>query len=185
MAILLGIGLSAAAGFRIFVPLLAVNLLANFSYVTLAENFDWLSSTSATIALSLAVILEFISSVIPVVDNIVKLLATSLALVAGVILMASFMGGVDPTFRWVISIVAGGGTATLAQIATTAVRGTVNFMTAGVGGIVVTIFEMILAILVTILSILMPILALVFLGFIIYYVVKIMKGRRLVIEKAA
>ncbi|HLR42946.1 MAG TPA: DUF4126 domain-containing protein [Pseudogracilibacillus sp.] len=178
MAILLGIGLSAAAGFRVFIPLLIVNILAKLSYVTLAENFDWLGSTSATIAVSLAVILELASSVIPVIDNIVKVLATPLAIGAGIILVASFMGGADPTFRWVISIVAGGGTATLTQIVSTTVRGTVNFVTAGAGGIVVTIFETLIAIIVTILSILMPILSLVFLGVIIYFVMKVMKKRR-------
>ncbi len=50
LAVLTGTGLSAACGFRIFVPLLALNLAPMSGYVNVTSGFDWIGEYYATIA---------------------------------------------------------------------------------------------------------------------------------------
>ena len=52
--IALGIGLAAATGFRVFLPLLLAGLAAHFGYIPLAENFQWLASIPALVMLGTA-----------------------------------------------------------------------------------------------------------------------------------
>ena len=47
LSIALGLGLAAATGFRIFVPLLIAGLAARFGYLPLGDGFQWLASTPA------------------------------------------------------------------------------------------------------------------------------------------
>src|SRR5688500_4357950 len=49
-----GLALAAAAGFRVFVPLLALSLAARGGWVELSPSFDWLASTPASVALATA-----------------------------------------------------------------------------------------------------------------------------------
>jgi hypothetical protein len=57
----LGIGLAAATGFRVFVPLLVAGLAARAGWVPLTESFAWLQSTPALVALSTAAVLEILA----------------------------------------------------------------------------------------------------------------------------
>ena len=57
-SIALGIGLAAATGFRVFVPLLVAGLAARIGVIPLADSFQWLQSTPALIALGTAATLE-------------------------------------------------------------------------------------------------------------------------------
>ncbi len=167
LAILIGIGLSASAGFRIFTPLLLTSIATKLSWVTLADGFDWISSTPALIAFSIALVVEIASYYIPVVDNFVKVISTPIAVVAGVILTASFVGDMDPFFGWGISIIAGGGTASITQLTSTAIRGTSTIVTGGIGNFFVSIFEGISAFVIAAGTILVPFLAIVFVGVIV------------------
>ncbi len=58
VGIALGIGLAAATGFRIFIPLLLVGLAARFDMLPLGESFQWLSTTPALLTLGTAAVLE-------------------------------------------------------------------------------------------------------------------------------
>lgn len=51
--LLIGIGLSAACGFRVFVPLLGASIAAHAGYLQLAPEFAWLGSEPALLALAL------------------------------------------------------------------------------------------------------------------------------------
>lgn len=42
LAILVGIGLSAACGFRIFVPFLVVSVAANAGHLSISPEFEWI-----------------------------------------------------------------------------------------------------------------------------------------------
>ena len=55
LEVLLGIGLSASAGFRIFVPMFVMSLAAQWGHLTLAPGFQWLATPAATIVLGLAI----------------------------------------------------------------------------------------------------------------------------------
>jgi|SRR5690625_2350751 len=175
LAILIGVGLSASAGFRVFTPLLVTSIASKASWVTLAEGFDWIGSTPALIAFAIAMIVEICAYYLPVVDNFVKLLATPAAVIAGTMLTASFIGEMDPFLTWSISIIAGGGVSTFTQITTTAIRGTSTMATGGIANFLVTIFEGISAALIAILTILLPFLSVIFIGGIVFLFIKIIK----------
>jgi len=47
LSLLVGVGLSAAAGFRVFVPLLVVGIAQRTGHAALAADFAWLGSNVA------------------------------------------------------------------------------------------------------------------------------------------
>src|SRR5690625_4785279 len=141
LAILIGVGLSASAGFRVFTPLLITSIASKVSWVTLAEGFDWIGSTPALISFAIAMVVEIGAYYIPIIDNFVKMIASPAAIIAGILLTASFIGDMDPFLTWSISIIAGGGVASVAQMTTAAIRGTSTITTGGMGNFIVSIFE--------------------------------------------
>ena len=187
MAILIGIGLSASAGFRVFTPLLITSLAAKVSWVTLSTNFEWISSTPALIAFSVATILEIFIYYIPIVDSFMKTIATPVAVIAGTILTASFIADLDPFLTWSISVIGGGGVASVTQMTTLAVRGTSTFVTGGIGNILVSIVEGIIAFVMSVLTILLPFVVIIFVGIIFFIFIKgthLFKGRKSVIKSS-
>jgi len=61
ISIALGVGLAAATGFRVFLPLLVAALAARTGHLPLSEGFQWLASTGALLTLGTAAILEMLS----------------------------------------------------------------------------------------------------------------------------
>lgn len=162
MAILIGVGLSAAVGFRLFTPLLITSIAEKADMITLTESFSWLGSTPALIAFAVATLLEIASSYIPIVDQVMKMIASPAAIIAGVLLTASFIGDMDPFLKWSIAIIAGGGTASVSQLTTTSVRTASTVATGGLGNAIISFFEGLIAIIMSIVSILLPIVAVIF-----------------------
>src|SRR5512145_716711 len=99
LGLIVGIGLSAACGFRVFVPLLGMSLAAHSGYVTLAPGFEWLGTQEALIAFSTATVIEIAAYYIPWVDNTLDALMTPLAVVAGTVLTASLLGDISPFLK--------------------------------------------------------------------------------------
>ena len=175
LAVLIGIGLSASAGFRVFTPLLITSIASKISWVSLADGFDWIGSTPALVAFSIAMLVEIGAYYIPFVDNLIKMIATPAAIIAGSLLTASFIGDMEPFLTWSISIIAGGGVASATQLMTAAVRGTSTVTTGGMGNFLVTIFEGISAAVISVLTILLPFLSVIIIGIIVFVFIKIMK----------
>jgi hypothetical protein len=159
VAILTGIGLSAACGFRIFLPLLALNLASMFGYIVLAPGFAWIAGFPVTIAFSLATILEIVAYYVPWLDNIMDTIASPVSVIAGTIATASLITDMPPSLKWTISIIAGGGIAGLLQGATVALRAKSSLFTGGFGNFAVASLELVVSAIVSILSILIPIAA--------------------------
>jgi hypothetical protein len=57
LALCLGVTLSAAAGFRLFVPPLALSLVTLYGDLELSAGFDWVGTYPAAIALGVAVVI--------------------------------------------------------------------------------------------------------------------------------
>ena len=76
MGLCIGIGLSATCGFRVFVPLLGISIAAHAGHLELAQGFEWIGSTPAMIAFTVAMILEICGYYIPWVDNLLDSIAT-------------------------------------------------------------------------------------------------------------
>lgn len=131
LSICVGLGLSAACGFRIFVPLLVTSIAAHSGHLSLAPSFDWIGSPAALTAFSIATALEVGAYYIPWLDNFLDTVATPAAVVAGTVITASMVTDVSPFLRWSLAVVAGGGVAGAVQATTVLARG---FSLTGTGG---------------------------------------------------
>src|SRR5215813_6746825 len=109
IAIAIGIGLAAATGFRVFLPLLVAGVAARWGGLTLADGFQWLSSTGALLALTTASVVEVAAYYIPLVDHMLDMVAGPAAVLAGVLASASAMADIPPAIKWPIAVIGGGG----------------------------------------------------------------------------
>ncbi|MEP6473511.1 MAG: DUF4126 domain-containing protein [Gemmatimonadota bacterium] len=142
--ILAGIGLAAACGFRVFVPLLVISAAAFAGRLSLAPGFDWLGGLPALVALSTATIMEVIAYYVPWLDHLLDLLVTPVALLAGVLAMAATVTvtNLPPGLHWLVILVGGAGSAGLVQGATVLLRLKSTALTGGFGNPVVSTIEL-------------------------------------------
>lgn len=159
LSICLGIGLSAACGFRVFVPLLAVSTAAMSGHLELADGFDWIGAWPALACFLTASILEVAAYYVPWLDNVLDTIALPAAVVAGTVITASVATDMSPLLQWSLALIAGGGTAGLIQSATTAVRGASTTFTGGLANCAVASTELVAATGTTLFSFAMPALA--------------------------
>lgn len=159
LSVCLGIGLSAACGFRIFVPMLGLSIAAMAGHLELADGFEWIASVPALVCFSVATVLEIAAFYIPWLDNLLDSIATPAAVVAGTILTASVVTEMSPLLQWTVALIAGGGVAGMVQTGTVLARGVSLATTGGGGNCVVSTGEWVGALVTTVLAILLPILA--------------------------
>ena len=155
----LGLGLAACSGFRVFVPLLAASLAYHTGYLTPAPGFAWLGTWAALLTLATATVAEIAGYYVPLVDHLLDSLTTPASFVAGTILMTSALPHLDPTLRWTLGILVGGGTAGLVQTGTALLRGASTVTTAGLGNPVLATVENTAAIGGVALTLLLPLVA--------------------------
>ena len=182
MALFAGVGLAAACGFRVFVPLFitslaasgGVDLFADVDVQAMLGDQEWLGNPWVTVTLGVATALEIGSYYIPWLDNALDSIATPAAVVAGTFItgamMPDFIG--DGSFKWIVSTVAGGGTAGVVQGASVITRGTSTATTGGVGNPVISTAELGGSILTAGLAILLPIVAAIFVCILLYFVIR-------------
>ena len=140
ISLCIGIGLSAACGFRVFVPPLVVSLAAHLGYTNLSSDFSWMGTDEALFAFALATCIEIAAYYIPFVDNVLDAVITPMAVVAGTLVTASFLPQGDPLVQWTVALIAGGGAAGTIQsfagitrlISTATTGGIANFLLATV-----------------------------------------------------
>jgi len=161
VSIALGIGLAAAVGFRVFLPLLIASIGAYTGHLQVNENFAWLGSVYAMVMLGVAALVEVLAYYIPAVDNLLDSITTPLALIAGAFVAAAVITDLPPLIRWSTAIIAGGGVAAITQGITTMVRAKSTAFTAGLGNPVVSTLELIAAALFALIALIAPLLALV------------------------
>jgi hypothetical protein len=172
LSICLGIGLSAACGFRVFVPLLVMNIAALSGHLHLAHGFEWLGSYPALVTFSVATCLEIAGYYIPWVDHLLDTVATPAAVVAGTLVSASVIGDMSPFLKWTLAAIAGGGAAGLVQGTTVLARGTSTATTAGLGNPLVATAELGGALTVSILSLVAPVLAAIVVAGLLFLLVR-------------
>lgn len=111
LAILIGLGLSVACGFRVFIPLLVTSIAAQAGYIELAEGFTWLGEWPALSAFSIATVCEIILFKFPVIAEMLDVVEAPLPAIAGTVLSASMVTDMDPLLQWSLAAIAGGGPA--------------------------------------------------------------------------
>ncbi|HBG57255.1 DUF4126 domain-containing protein [Proteiniphilum sp. UBA1028] len=166
-AVALGVGLSASAGFRVFIPLLVAGLASHFDMLPLGESFAWMGSLPALICFGVASVVEVLAYYIPFVDNLIDSIATPLSVCAGTLLMTSVFPAENEWMKWIMGLVVGGGTAVTIQSGTAITRLLSTKFTAGGGNPIVSTGEGVAATGFSIMSLITPILvAVIFVGFI-------------------
>jgi hypothetical protein len=132
LSFLLGIGLSAAVGFRVFVPMLIVSLASMAGVIQLAPGFQWMGTPVAALVFAVATLIELLGFLVPWLSNALDSIATPAATIAG------------------------GGVALTVQGATVVTRVVAAGSTGGVANPIVAILEAIGALVVTITTIVIP-----------------------------
>jgi hypothetical protein len=159
LSIALGIGLAAAVGFRVFLPMLVMSIAAYTGHLTLSSGFAWLATPAALLMLSVAAVLEILAYYIPGVDNLLDAITTPAALIAGTVVSAAVMADLPPLVKWTTAVIAGGGAAGLTQGLTSLLRAKSTLMTAGLGNHVVATGELGGALIVSLLALAAPLAA--------------------------
>ena len=172
LGLVIGICLSAACGFRVFVPMLGMSIAALSGHITLSPGFAWIGTWPALIAFATATVMEIGAYYIPWVDNAMDSLMTPAAVAAGIILTASMVKDLSPFLKWSLAIIAGGGVAALVQVGTVALRGGSSGFTGGLANPLLSTIELVGAILLTGFAVLLPILCLAAVIWICYRMVR-------------
>ncbi len=171
LSIFLGIGLAAAAGFRVFLPLLALSIANHFG-LPLGESFEWVGSFPAMIAFGIAALIEIGAYYIPWLDNLLDSAAIPLATIAGTGAMAATLTDFSPMLTWGLAIIAGGGTAGAISTATAGTRLASSASTAGFGNPIVSTIETGTSIVLVVLAFVAPVVVIVVVAFIFYLLFK-------------
>lgn len=162
VSIALGIGLAAAVGFRVFLPLLVLSAAGYTGYLPISDSFSWMATLPALVMFSVAAVIEIAAYYIPGVDNLLDAVATPAALVAGTVVAAAVMTDLPPILKWTTAIIAGGGTAGITQAVTGLLRAKSTVTTGGLGNAVIATGELGGSLLTSLLALFMPLVALAF-----------------------
>ncbi len=156
---LLGVGLSAACGLRVFLPLFALSLFARFGELQISPHFEWLSSWPAIIAFGSASLIEIVAYFVPWLDNFLDGITIPSSVIAGTLVLASTNPELETVTRWTIAIMAGGGTAGLISISTALLRAKSTMVSGGAANFIVASGETMGAAALSLIAVLLPLLA--------------------------
>jgi len=176
LGLIVGVGLSAAGGFRVFVPLLGLSIASITGYLNLASGFEWIGTWPAVISFATATILEITAYFIPWFDNLLDTITGPAAVIAGTIMTASVLTDIPPFLKWLLAIIAGGGTSGIIHFGTATLRGTSTATTAGFGNFLISSFELIGSIVTTFFAVVLPLLGLVIVVWVCYKMIKLIRG---------
>jgi hypothetical protein len=160
LSVVLGIGLAAATGFRVFLPMLIMSGAAYTGHLPLDGGFAWLATPAALTMLGVAAVAEILAYYVPVLDNLLDALATPAAFVAGTVVSAAVITDLPPMVKWTAAIIAGGGIAGITQGVTAMLRAKSTVLTGGFGNSVIATAELGGALLVSLLTLAAPLAAL-------------------------
>lgn len=169
LVVCIGIGLSAACGFRVFLPPLVLGIAQRMDVPLTDLAPEWLGSVPALIVLGAAGLFEIGAFYIPWLDNVLDTIASPAAVLAGVLLTAGLLDDLDPMWRWFIAITAGGGAAGITQSATVITRGLSTATTGGLANFLLATFEWVAAILLAVVAVLLaPLAVLLFIAVVVW-----------------
>jgi hypothetical protein len=198
MAVCAGLGLAAACGLRVFLPLFIASIGIKMGLLSVGGPFEWLGSNAAVVLFGTATVVEVVGFMVPWVDHVLDLLAAPLAAVAGAILMTSQLlvgaeamnpEGVEvqaalipPAVAWSLGIIAGSVAASGVEAASIAGRLSSSVLTIGWLNPIYGMAETVLALVVSVITLLVPVitgvLVMLFLPILLLAVWRIMAWRR-------
>jgi hypothetical protein len=155
-----GLGLSTAAGFNAYLPLLITGILARTTdLITLDAPFDRLEEPVVLGVIAAIGVVDFIGDKVPAVDHVLHAIGLVLAPVAGAVLSlgATSDAGVVPAVALIVGVLAAGAT----QGARASVRPLSTATTGGVGNPILSLGEDGLSATLSFTAIIVPLIALV------------------------
>jgi len=173
VSIFIGVGLSAACGFRVFMPMLVMSIAAISGVYTPAEGFAWVGSYPAALAFGVATVVEIGGYYLPWVDNVLDVIAFPASVIAGTVCTAAAVSDMSPLMTWSTAFIVGGGSAATIQGITTVVRGASSATTGGLANPVVSTGETISSTVLAVLAIVIPIVAFLIVVTLVFFAVRI------------
>ena len=159
LSICIGVGLSAACGFRIFMPLLVMSIASHSGHLTLAPGFEWIGTHPALGTFMVASFLEIAAYYVPWIDNLLDTVAVPAATIAGTVAMASAVSEMSPLLKWALAVIVGGGIAGTIQSITSITRIASTATTGGLANPLLSTVEAGGSIVMSIAAITLPLLA--------------------------
>jgi hypothetical protein len=172
LSILVGIGLSSACGFRVFVPLLVISIASQTGHLALADGFQWIATPAACAAFGTAALCEIAAYSIPWFDHLMDTIATPAAFIAGTVATASMVGDLSPWLTWSLATITGGGVAGAIQAGTVAVRGASTMLSGGLGNPGIAILELLGAAITSVLAVVAPVVAVTLIALLLVIVLR-------------
>jgi hypothetical protein len=169
LSIAAGLALAAAAGFRVFVPLLIVSLSARGGWLEVAPAFDWIATTPALVVFASATFLEVAAYYVPFFDNLLDAATVPAAMAAGIVASASVLVDLPPWLHYSIAIVGAGSTAGAVAASTSLLRLKSSALTGGLANSVLATLELVGAVGVALIAVVVPVLALLAVGAILLF----------------
>ena len=173
----LGVGLAAACGFRVFLPVLIMGLAARGGLLELTDGFEWMAGTPALSTVAVAMACEIGAYYVPWLDNLLDTVAMPAAVAAGTLVSAANVETATPLLTWSVAAVTGGGAAAVVQAGTTLLRGASTLVTGGFGNPAVSSAENGAAIGLSLLALTVPVLALAAVLVLVFVVVARIRRR--------
>jgi hypothetical protein len=178
--LMMGVGLAASAGFRAFLPTLAVGLLSRAGFLELNSSVEFLTRTDVLAILAVATVAEFLGDKIVVIDNLLDTVGTVIRPAAGALLASSVLLGLDPFMAALLGLATGGATSLAVQSGKAALRaGTTSLLPVhgGIGNALVSVVEDVVSFVGVVLAVFVPVLAFAFaVGLVVGGVVLLKKG---------
>jgi len=156
---LVGIGLAASVGLRVFLPILIVSIFAYTGNLTLSTYFTWLGYLPVMILLILISALEILAYYIAWLDNYLDAIEHPLSIIAGILITGAVITDFNPYLKWLMALLIGGGVAGMINAATSMIRLKTSAETGGKKNFIVSSIEAAAAIVLSIISILQPFVA--------------------------
>lgn len=178
LGIAAGLALAAAAGFRVFVPLLVLSVAARDGWLEVGPGFEWIASTEALLVFSTATVLEIAAYYVPFFDNLLDALAAPAAVMAGILASASVMVDLPPWLYYPVAVAGAGSTAGLVAASTSLLRLKSSGLTAGLGNALLATFELFGAFGVALVAVLVPVLALTVVAALLTFAIRRLVRRR-------
>ena len=144
-----GVVLAACCGLRAFLPPFVFGLAVRLGVdeallgrpLELHASFEWLSSTPALVIFGVAVIAELLADKIPAVDHALDSVQTFVRPVAGMLVVAASLEGLDPLPATVIGLIVGGSVAGGVHVAKANVRAVSTVTTGGLASPILSVVE--------------------------------------------
>jgi hypothetical protein len=154
---MLGLGLSATCGIRVFLPLLVMSICARAQIFAPSEGFEWIGSWITLVTLCVACMVEVAAYSVPVIDHALDVIKVPAAFIAGTLAAASHMGDFHPVIGWSTALIAGGGLASSVHATVAAARVASGVSTGGLANPVFATIESVVAAVSSVLVLVFPV----------------------------